>query len=198
MREMTLAIQDPDVDLLALHAQLLRDEYVTPEVDPWKGSPFGWIKGRPSRQVGAIGERLVHAWCLAQGFEVERSPDSEADRIIEGHRVEIKFSTLWKAGGYKFQQIRDQNYDYLFALGVSPFDAHAWVVPKTVLKRYVIGHMGQHTGAAATDTAWLGFRVGEEQDWLKEFGGTLAEARGVLAAVGRERRDGLGGGDSAP
>ncbi len=199
MSEATSVIQDPDVDVLALHAQLLRDEYVTAEADPWKDSPFGWIKSRPSRQVGAIGERLVHAWCLAQGFEVERSPDSEADRIIEGHRVEIKFSTLWKAGGYKFQQIRDQNYDYLFALGISPFDAHAWAIPKTVLKQYVIGHMGQHTGAAATDTSWLGFKVGEEQDWLKKFGGTLAEARGVLTAIGRGRRDVSGGGeDSAP
>ena len=95
----------------------------------------------------------------------------------------IKFSTLWKSGGYKFQQIRDQNYDFVFALGISPFDAHAWVIPKAVLKRHVIGHMGQHTGAAATDTSWLSVKVGEEPHWLMECGGSLTKARDVLAAM---------------
>ena len=90
---------------------------------------------------------------------------------------------------YKFQQIRDQNYDYLFALGISPFDAHAWVIPKTVLKEYVIGHMGQHTGADATDTAWLSVKVGAELAWLRELGGTLAAASDVLAASGTKEKD---------
>jgi len=177
------AITDPEVRDLALYAALLRDEYVKDEPDPWRDSPFGWIKTRPSRQVGAIGERLVAAWCAAKDFDVVKSPDSEADRLIEGHRVEIKFSTLWRGGGYKFQQIRDQNYDCVFALGISPFDAHAWVIPKAVLKRHVIGHMGQHTGAGATDTSWLPVKVGEEPEWLTECGGSLAQAHDLLAAM---------------
>ena len=177
------SIADPEVRELALYAAVLRDEYVKDETDPWRDSPFGWMKTRPSRQVGAIGERLVAAWCAAKDFDVVKSPDSEADRLIEGRRAEIKFSTLWKSGGYKFQQIRDQNYDFVFALGISPFDAHAWVIPKAVLKRHVIGHMGQHTGAAATDTSWLSVKVGEEPDWLMESGGSLTKARDVLAAM---------------
>ena len=146
-------IRDPEVRELAAFAQLIRPDYESDEPDPWRDSPFGWIKSRPSRQVGAIGEKLVAAWCAAKGFDVVRSPDPEADRVIEEYRFEIKFSTLWKAGVYKFQQIRDQNYDYLFALGISPFDAHAWVLPKSILRRHAIGSMGQHTGADATGVA---------------------------------------------
>ena len=85
-------IRDPDVGLLASIAGTLRDDYVkSAEADPWSDSPFRWIKTRPSRQVGKIGEQLVAGWCAAKGFDVTKSGDSEADRVIAGKRVEIKF-----------------------------------------------------------------------------------------------------------
>ncbi len=177
-------IRDPEVRKLAAYAEIIRADYESDDPDPWHGSPFGWIKTRPSRQVGKIGEQLVAAWCAANGFDVVRSPDSEADRLIEGYRFEIKFSTLWKSGVYKFQQIRDQSYDFLFALGLSPYDAHAWVLPKSILHQEVIGYMGQHTGADATDTAWLSVTVGDEHEWLDPFGGSLAAVREFLSQVG--------------
>ena len=96
MNEAAKQIGDQEVRELALYAALLRDEYVKGEPDPWRDSPFGWIKTRPSRQVGAMGDRSVSAWCAAKDFDVVKSPDSEADRLIEGRRAEIKFSTLWK------------------------------------------------------------------------------------------------------
>ena len=125
-------ITDTEVVALAQVASLLQVDYSAPLDDPWQGSPFRWMKSHPSRTVGAIGEALVAGWSAAKGFDVVRSGDSDADRIIQGHRIEIKFSTLWKSGVYKFQQIRDQDYDYCFCLGVSPFDAHAWLLPKSV------------------------------------------------------------------
>ena len=173
-------IPDPEVRELAACAQLIRADYEQHGEDPWENSPFAWIKTRPSRQVGAIGEKLVAAWCAAKGFDVMKSPDSESDRIVDGHRIEIKFSTLWASGGYKFQQVRDQNYDYLFCLGISPFSAHAWLLPKSVLLDHVIGHMGQHTGATGTDTAWIGFPVGKEFEWMKPYGGSLAGVYAVM------------------
>jgi len=66
----------------------------------------------PSGSKGKLGKRLVYQWCALKGLSIDSSPDSEADMLINGHRVEIKFSTLWKTGIYKFQQIRDQNYEY--------------------------------------------------------------------------------------
>lgn len=67
----------------------LRDEYIK-ENNNWVGSPFEWIKHRPSRSIGAIGEKIVSMWLTSYNFNISRSPDSQADRIIEGKRVEIK------------------------------------------------------------------------------------------------------------
>lgn len=179
---------DNEVKALALISGAIEGQYVVDGQDPWDGSPFKWIKGLSSRAIGAVGEKLVAGWAEAKGFEVTRTGDSEADRIIAGHRIEIKFSTLWANGGFKFQQIRDQDYDYCFCLGVSPFDAHAWLIPKEVLRKHVIGHMGQHTGAEGSDTAWLGFQVGEEYEWMKPYGGRLDDVKRLLDQAGQGSR----------
>lgn len=87
----------PEVALLAAISQTLEKEYLGQDDLLWEKSPFGWLKTRPSRQVGTIGEKLVAGWLACHEFNVLRSPDSDADRIIESLRTEIKFSTLWRA-----------------------------------------------------------------------------------------------------
>ncbi len=173
-------IRDPDVLMLASIAATLKSDYADDRHDPWEGSPFQWIRTRPSRQVGKIGEQLVAGWCAAKGLDVAACPDSEADRLIAGRRVEIKMSTLWASGVYKFQQIRDQNYQFAICLGLSPFDAHCWVIPKRVLRRHVLEHTPQHRGRRGTDTFWLSFRPQDPPAWLKRYGGRLAEAYAIM------------------
>lgn len=175
---------DPEFQALSNISLAIQPEYAATEDDPWIGSPFQWILATPSRTRGAIGERLVAGWCAAKGADVLRSTNSDADRVINGHRMEVKFSTLWKTGVYKFQQIRNQDYDHLIALGVSPFRAHCWVLPKSILLEHVIGHMGQHTGASGQDTAWLSFDADHPYPWMKPYGGTLAEAWDVIESLG--------------
>lgn len=181
------AIKDDEVNALAGIAAKLAPTYVDPERDPWAGSPFAWIRTRPSRQVGKIGEQLVADWAAAKGLRVSRTGDAEADRVIDGRRVEIKFSTLWAGGGYKFQQIRDQRYELLLCLGLSPFNASCWVIPKMDIQSALRGTSqldgltGQHTGAAAADTHWLSFHAERPPDWLRRYGGTLTEAYKILA-----------------
>ncbi|MGH9106362.1 MAG: hypothetical protein ACRDZX_11110 [Acidimicrobiales bacterium] len=63
---MAAHILDPDVQILAGVAAMIQSEYTEPVDDPWAGSPFAWIRNRPSRQRGAIGERLVAGWCAAK------------------------------------------------------------------------------------------------------------------------------------
>lgn len=167
-------------------ASSLRADYVGDD-DRWAGSPFAWIVQRPSRQRGKIGEQLVTGWCEAKGLEVTASGDSEADRVIEGRRVEIKFSTLWKNGTYVFQQFRDQNYEAALCLGVSPFDVHCWVVPKAVLKRHVIGRAPQHAGRSGRDTFWLRVVPSAPPDWIRPLGGSLGDAWRILRQWREER-----------
>lgn len=175
------SIHDPEVLMLAAIAATLKHDYVrTGQADPWRDSPFAWIKTRPSRQVGKIGEQLVAGWCAAKGLDVAATGDSEADRLIAGKRVEIKFSTRWDSGAYTFQQLRDQRYDVAICLGVAPFDAHCWVLSKDVLRQHVIGHTPQHTGKTGTDTYWLSFPAAKPPAWLKPYGGHLADAYAIL------------------
>lgn len=181
-------VSDPEFSLLARIASDLEGQY-TDDFAMWDGSPFQWIKTRPSRQVGAIGEKLVRHWCVAKNINVARSPDSQADLIIEGARIEVKYSSLWTDNGiYKFQQIRDQDYDYCFCLGISPFQAHAWFIPKAELmidKPPTL--IPQHGGQAGRDTRWLSFQADAPPQWLSRYGGSLTEVYRLILTLESDR-----------
>lgn len=189
-------ITDPEVRVLAGLASMLEPDYVNPGEDPWSGSPFAWIQTRPSRQKGAIGEALVAGWAAAKGFDVVRNNGSDADRVIAGHRIEIKYSNLWANNGqYKFQQIRNQEYDHCFCLGISPFDAHAWLIPKPALMAadLPVGLSPQHGGGRGTDTRWLSFAAASPPPWLQPFGGRLGAVADLLSALGHGQHEGRRG-----
>jgi hypothetical protein len=137
---------NPDFEFFASITTHIHSEFINLD-ESWKDSPFVWIHTLSSGARGKLGKRLVSAWCAAKGLTIDSSPDSDADLLINGHRVEIKFSTLWKSGIYKFQQIRDQNYEFAICLGISPFDAHCWVISKNLLYKHIIGHKPQHKGS---------------------------------------------------
>lgn len=153
----------------------------TPQHD-WSNSPFAWLRTLPSRSKGAAAESMIETWARSQGLTVKRSESSEFDRLIEGQRVEIKMSTLWQSGQFKFQQIRDQSYDLCLCLGIEPQRIRVWLLPKSVLHQHVIGHTGQHTGAAASDTFWLSFDAAAPPSWMKPYGDSLDEVRALLRA----------------
>lgn len=180
-----MKIEDRECLILAAISQALEAEYRS-ENEEWAGSPFAWIKTRPSRQVGAIGEKLVAGWLAARGFNVTRSGDSDADRVVEGRRVEIKFSTKWANGSYKFQQLRDQRYDLVICLGVSPFRAHCWVIPKQdVIRLWKVEHVihSQHGGGAGSDTAWIDVYPEVPPAWLSPSGGSMSEGIAALSRI---------------
>jgi hypothetical protein len=183
---MTTINANPEFELLASAANYIKSEF-NKDTSAWRGSPFEWVLRLSSGSKGKLGKRLVYQWCALKGLSIDNSPDSEADMLINGHRVEIKFSTLWENGTYKFQQIRDQNYEYAVCLGISPFDAHCWVVSKKILKTHVIGHLGQHTGAAGQETAWFAVNPHSRYDWLSPCGGTLEQAYKVLKSLSNKK-----------
>jgi hypothetical protein len=176
-------IEDPEVQLLASLAQSLEGDYIgEKETRMWQGSPFYWIKSRPSRQIGAIGEALVSGWAASKGFDVVKAGSTDYDRAIEGLKVEIKFSTLWTDNEiFKFQQLRDQDYDYCFMLGISPFDAQAWFIPKAELANdRPPALVPQHGGARGQDTKWLSFTAASPPSWMGQFGGRLSEVHRLI------------------
>lgn len=175
-----------DFNLLATIGNHIREELEAKD-DSWKGSPFAWVKNLPPASKGKLGARLIASWCAARGLRIDSSPDSEADLMVNGHRAEIKFSTLWKTGIYKYQQIRDQNYEYVIALGISPHEAHCWVISKNILRKHVIGHKPQHKGAKGTDTFWFDVDPTNPPPWLDDLGGTLDEALPILKSLSRKR-----------
>lgn len=180
---------DPDYERLEGLSLALRAATVRGGAAAWFDSPFGWILSLPSSTRGAIGKRLVEHWCTRRGFTVTAAPGRGVDRLIDGHRVAIKFSRLWESGEYKFQQIRDQSYEFLFCLGVSPHAAHAWLLPKTLLDQHVIGHTGQHTGAAGHETAWISLDPSAPPEWITGHGGRLSDVERLLTDL---RRRGAG------
>jgi len=177
---------NPEFELLAIAANYIKREFEK-ESSAWFGSPFEWVLKLPPGSKGKLGKRLVYQWCAIKGLSVDSSPDSQADMIINGHRVEIKFSTLWEANIYKFQQLRDQNYEYAVCLGISPSEAHCWVISKKILRQYVIGHMGQHTGSKGQETAWFPVNPQSPPSWLLPFGGTLEQAYKVLKGLSSKK-----------
>lgn len=180
-----IRLSDPEVQILAGISTTLEADY-TQDDSGWTGSPFAWIRSRPSRQRGAIGERLVAGWLAARGFNVTRAQNSDADRVIEAKAVEIKFSTLWENRTYTFQQLRDQRYDLAICLGVSPFDAHCWVFPKPDILKYwrETGEFSsQHGGSSGSDTAWIKIDPASAAPWLRQHGGTLREGLAVISRL---------------
>jgi hypothetical protein len=164
-----------DFERLARESDRMAVDY--PERLDWNASPFAWILTLPSATRGKVGRDLVAAWAYAAGFDVQRvSEDRQLYVVINGHKVQVKLSTLWKTGIYRFQQIRDRDYDYCLLIGLSPHDVHAWLVPKSALDEYVIGHLGQHTGADSNETYWLDAGPNAVAPWLEPFGNRLEDA----------------------
>lgn len=166
-----------ETSLLASITENLRNDYVK-EIDVWENSPFRWIRIESSKRKGSIGEKIVEQWLKDEGFDVHRSPDSDADRVVNGHRAEIKMSTLWENGVYKFQQLRNQNYEFAICIGISPFDSHCWVIPKSDIQRLCQDGTisSQHNGHRGSETSWFSVDPNKVPMWLSQFGGTLTDA----------------------
>ena len=175
---------DPEVCKLIGIADELSKVYENDQ-EAWNNSPFAWLKTLQSRRRGKAFENLVSSWLTAHNFSVAQSPNSEADLVINSIRAEVKGSTLWESGIYKFQQIRDQDYKVLICLGISPQDAHIWVIPKEMVMAWWREDKisSQHGGRGGNDTAWLQVNPNKIHEWLQPFGGTLSEGLESLREI---------------
>lgn len=181
---MNRKITDADVQIMAGIAATLESDYSdAAREEAWADSPFHWIPRQAPARIAKIGKELVRRWCVAKGLTVTAARGRGADLVIEGHRVRLKRATLWATDQYTFQQIRDEDYEYLMCLGLSPFVAHCWVIPKDVAMTRAAP---QHGGRRGRDTRWIRpFPATDPPEWLRTYGGTLAEAGVVLQRLTR-------------
>ncbi len=92
----------PDFQLLCEISRRLEDDY-EPDFERWDGSPFYWLAVHMHlRTLGMYYEKLLSAWCEEKGLHVTKAKGSGADRVIGGHRTEIKVASLSKSGTYVF------------------------------------------------------------------------------------------------
>jgi hypothetical protein len=160
----------PGWDYLLAANDATRELTVAKDVSPWLGSPFEWIMVLPSRSKGAVAEKLAASFFGAAGYPVTKPSNSGHDRVINGHKVEVKMSSLWKGGTYTWQQIRDQDYELCFLLGLAPQNAYAWLMPKEVAVEHSVP---QHGGSVGTDTRWLTITAAQVPAWMNDWGGDL-------------------------
>lgn len=154
----------------------------------WEESPFKWIPALPAATKGAIGRQLVISWAHTLGlFPQQVTKQSQIYLDLNGTLIQVKFSTLWGSGYYRFQQIRDRDYDYCLCFGLAPFDMNAWLIPKEALDAHVIGTKGQHTGAASSETWWLELSPNTQETWVCDFGNQLADVGQALKRLANQQ-----------
>ena len=108
---------------------------------------------------------------------------------INNKLIQIKTSSLWQGGFYKFQQIRPtDNFDLLFCFGVSPRDAHCWIIERSLiitdcslLMEDLEGLKYQHANEKVT--GWLQIAHLKNIGWLNPSDGKLDKALEVLNSV---------------
>ena len=147
----------------------------------WINSDFSLVKDILNPRIR--GEAMI---ALALKFirksEYPMDPDSKHNSTqtakINKKLIQIKTSSLWRGGFYKFQQIRrTDKFDLLFCFGISPGNVHCWII-----ERYLIindigfwedfeGLENQH--ANEETTRWLKVNPKNVADSLKPWGGEL-------------------------
>jgi site-specific DNA-methyltransferase (adenine-specific) len=161
----------PGFEMLVATASYLKAN-LQEKSELWEGSPFEWLLQLPARQKGALGGRLVASWCASKGLSTDRSKDPGENLTINGYKIAIKFSTLWNNGKYNFQQIRRDGYDYVLCFGISPSEAHCWIMKRD----FAISHAKpQHKYEY-----WISFSPQNPPEWLTGTGGTLDQAYEIL------------------
>ena len=168
-----------DFIMLAATASSLQEE-IDDEINPWENSPFEWILKLPPRKKGKLGGDLIASWLGSRGLSIVATKDSSEKLLINGLRFATKFSTLWENGIYKFQQVRPTGYDYVICLGISPFDAHCWVIER---QQAINNAKPQHRRGSKIADYWIDIDPNHPPKWITPYGGTLSEAYRILKTL---------------
>jgi len=126
------------------------------------------------RSKGAQGERLVEEIMKSLGHIVERPSSSNYDRIISGHKTEIKVSTTWNniENNFTWQQIRRQVYDRIIFVGINPNSIDLFWATKKDLDKHIFSKdkFRQHAGKkGAQELYWI--QGAARLNWFRDIEG---------------------------
>lgn len=159
-----------------------------PDERDWIGSVYAWLRKLKGRRMGSEAEKLVATFLANAELEVGASWSTHFDRLVNSWRVEMKCSMRWSDGTYAFQQIRDQDYDFVLMTGISPREISMWLVPKAVA---MVISKPQHTGKDGQETRWLKFNTNNPPAELAPYGGRIELAEALVLAPLRMKPDAM-------
>jgi site-specific DNA-methyltransferase (adenine-specific) len=166
----TAPIFDSQYLMLAASITHLQAEFE--KSDAWNNSPFEWVLNLQARQKGMIGRTLITILCQNNGLLIDKPKSVGESLVINGYKVALKFSTLSKDGMYKFQQIRKDDTEYVLCLGISPSEAHCWLLE--------LDYAIEHATPQHTSEYWITFKPAKPPAWIKNYGGVLNEDNQAL------------------
>jgi hypothetical protein len=175
--------------VLAEQSALLQKQYpadVKSEEDiAWQESPFDWMRKKASATKGKIGRDLFIGLLKKQGF----TPSTRGVNVlVNGKVVVVRSSLAWGIGQFKFQQLRDNEYDFVFCLGLFPAQSYGWLIPKEELiddgnMQDREGLTPQHGGHAGGEDFWLAVDASQVPTWLNAYGGHADALANILRSA---------------
>ena len=146
----------------------------------WVGSTFEHHKGLSSKAKGSWGERLTCDILEGLGANVPRRKNgknkkpqgsgTDFDIYVDNKTIEVKTSFAWDEteDSFTWQQIRDQEYEYIVFVGVNPNECKAWFATKDDLVKEIFGRneYRQHAGKdGEQELYWIQVKDGVP-DWF--------------------------------
>ena len=104
-------------------------KYLISNFDPWIGTPFEGYKYLDSKQKGNFGENFVESYFKSVGSKVTPADNAGHDRIVDGVKVEVKFSLahsdnkkkIIKDNTFTMNHVSaDKDWEVLVFFGINP------------------------------------------------------------------------------
>lgn len=150
------------------------DSFLKKNEELWENSPFEQFHTHNnSKQRGKWGELLCERVMRDVGSIVRKSDDTDYDRLIDGHKIEIKTNCSDfddEKTHVNFDQIRPaQDYEYVLCQVVCPRRIRIFLIPHadipSIIERGLIKN--QHGGTKAHSGTYM--LSGRIPDWLLDY-----------------------------
>ena len=178
--------KEPGLAALEAISVKIKSTFDTPEDIEWKDHPLEWIRRHPSARIGKIGRTFLQSLCEDHALQVKKRGYS---LVIKEKKIQVRFSTGWSGGGFKFEQLRHEGFDAIFCLAITPNRVYGWAIPKSVIfdaDGHLLKKDGltiQHKGKGGSDTARINVDVNSIPAWMAPHGDSLTEAMNRLKAI---------------